>query len=112
MRHIFIILFVLIFTLTGKSREQRISEPQVYGNSGIISDFSSIGHYAVIFEDNLIDNQDSNDFDGFDHVPVLPDTHVNFSQVEIGRVPETIVKIQSTLYCELLLDLPPPVISI
>jgi hypothetical protein len=112
MRQIFIILFVFIFTLAGKSQEQRISKPHGYGNSAIISDFGSMGHYAVIFEDNLIANQDSNDLDGFDNISVLPDTHVNFNQVEIGRVPETTVKIQSTLFCELLLDLPPPVISI
>lgn len=112
MRQFAIIVFVLVLALAGKSKVQNISYKQIGCNSILAVNENSVYKNAIIFQDNFFDEQDTNDFDGFDCVFVLPDSNYNSQQYEIKSVAAVLLRLQLIYVGELLLDLPPPLLSV
>ena len=112
MRQFATILFVLIFAIAGSSYSQEYSQKQIDCNPVLIISGNSAGQNQVFFQNDYFDVQDTNDLDGFDPVFVLPFRHPYIQYSEIENVPNVISQLLLLQFGELLLDLPPPVLSV
>lgn len=106
------ILFILIFAIAGNGYSQENSHKQIDCYSVLIISGNSSGQNQLFFQNDYFDIQDTNDFDGFDTAFVLPvlNPYIQFSEIEY--VPNVIPRFLLLQFGELLLDLPPPVLSV
>jgi len=112
MKQFTIILFFLSFVLAGSSQSQALSNKQINCNLNFVSNDNSSNQNALFLQDDYFDIQDSNDYGSFDSGFILPDSH-NYSQhSEIEIVADVLPPLQLNQVGELLLDLPPPSLSI
>ena len=112
MKQFTFIFFVLIFALAGKSQSQDLSGNRMSCNSVFVVSDNTSGENPALFQDQYFDVQDSNDFGSFDADYVLPDSQIYHHHSEIETVFTVLPGLQSILLTELLLDLPPPSLSV
>ncbi len=105
------IIFVLIFALAGNSQSQDFSHNIAGCNSVKFTNGSPSSQNPIIFEDFFYDGQDTNDIYGFDAVSVLPGLYHFFQYFEISSFKAATQSQQNIQIGELLLDLPPPLLS-
>lgn len=105
------IIFVLIFALAGKSQSQDFSQNIAGCTCVKFTNGSPSSQNPVIFEDFFYDGQDTNDIYGFDAVSVLPGLYHFFQHFEISSFKAATHSQQNIQIGELLLDLPPPLLS-
>jgi hypothetical protein len=107
-----IIVCVLFFALAGRSQVQKNLHQQNSCSSVLAVNENSFRPNTVISQDNFFDEQDSNDFDEFDCVIISPDSNFNSPQFEIKDIVIIIPRLHLIHVGELLLDLPPPLLSV
>jgi len=112
MRKLTIILFVLVFAITGNSQQQSDSHKLFNLNSIFAFNEKSIFQNTFLSQNSLFDEQDTNDLDGIDFDFVFPDILEIFQQYKIKSVVAFFPRLQTVKVNELLLDLPPPVLSV
>ena len=112
MRQLAIILFVLFYVLVGKSQSSDLSKNQIIDNSVFLVNGNSSGGNPLLFQNEYFDVQDSNDYGSFDSDFVLPDSQNYFHHSEIEIVAVVLPRLRLIQVSELLLDLPPPSLSI
>jgi hypothetical protein len=101
-----------MIALAGKSQVLNNLQKQISGNSILAVNENSFFNNAVIFQDNFFDEQGTNDFDGFDCLFVLPDSYYYSQKYEIRSLALVLLQLQLIHLNELLLDLPPPLLSV
>ncbi len=112
MKKLATILFVLIFALAGHSQSQEFPQNNIGCNSTSFTIGSPYCQNPIIFEDYYYDGQDTNEIDGFDAVSILPGSHPISYYSEIKGI-VTVFPSQLLIQVgELLLDLPPPSLSV
>ncbi|HSO85557.1 MAG TPA: hypothetical protein VLQ91_03330 [Draconibacterium sp.] len=112
MRQFTALVFVLVFAVAGKGQVQHFSLKQISLNSISAANENSSGQYALFFQNGFFDEQDINDLDGCDCVFISPDSNFNSLQYEIKNVATILPRLLLIHVCELLLDLPPPLLSV
>ena len=112
MRQLTFIFFVLIFVLAGKSQSQDLSKNQIACNSVFVLSDNTSGENPILFQEQYFDVQDSNDFGSFDTDYVLPDSQIYHHHSEKETVTDVLPGLRSIQVTELLLDLPPPSLSV
>ncbi|HRX11382.1 MAG TPA: hypothetical protein P5210_07030 [Draconibacterium sp.] len=105
------IVFVLIFALAGKSQSQDFSHNIAGCTCVKFTNGSPSSQNPIIFEDFFYDGQDTNDIYGFDAVSVLPVLYHFFQHFEISGYEAATQSHQNIQIGELLLDLPPPLLT-
>lgn len=112
MRVLTTILFVFVFAAYGNCRE---THNMVYPTA-IHKLFLTTGHSdalnAILMDEEWLDTREGNDFEHFENVAVLPEIHSDSPDVEVGGVAHYNSVLPLNLFTVLLLDLPPPSISI
>jgi len=98
--------------LTGSGQSQDLSKNKIFCNSVFVISDNTSGENPIFFQDEYFDVQDSNDYGSFDSDFVLPDsqTYCYHSGIEIVAV--ELPRLRSIQVIELLLDLPPPSLSV
>ncbi|GAB1451254.1 hypothetical protein MASR2M47_13100 [Draconibacterium sp.] len=112
MRQFVIILFVLILVLAGKSHSQNILQKQIGFNSISLINGNLPPQTPITLQDFYYDGQDANDLDGFCSISDLPDSYHIFQHSEIISFAPVLAAKQLIQLSELLLDLPPPSLSV
>jgi len=112
MRQFVTIIFVLIFALAGRSQSQDFSYKQINCNTTFFANRNLSCQNPILFLNDCFDVQDTNDLDGFDSVIILSGTHCNFEYFEIKIAPAILPRLRLLQVGELLLDLPPPLLSV
>jgi hypothetical protein len=112
MKQFAIILLVLIFALAGKSQNQNFTQEIKKCGSVSFINGNQTCENPIIGEDFCYDGQETNDMDGFDAVCVLPDLYHLFQFTEIKKFATVFSTKQLIQVGELLLDLPPPSLSV
>ncbi len=111
MRYLFGILSVLVFVWIGGIQAKNANYAQ--NPDGIlITKNIPAGQHAIFLENNLSGTPDSDELDSIESVSILPETFYDFQQFVIKRISDDSSTLKPNLSCELLLDLPPPIISV
>jgi hypothetical protein len=111
-RQIVTILIVLILVLAEKSHSQDILPKQIGCNSISLINRNLPSQTPISLQDFYYDGQDTNDLDGFGAISDLYDLHHIIQHSEIICFPNVLPAKQLNLLSELLLDLPPPSLSV
>ena len=112
MRHLLSILSVVIFVWIGSNQTECNDVVQKNERIQINTANNQDVRHAIFLDNNLSGTQDSDEPDNVESVSILPETFYDFQQFVIKRISDDSSTIKVNLYCELLLDLPPPVFSI
>ncbi len=106
------IIFVLLFALAGNSQLQDFSQKNNSCHDISFTNGNPSSQNPFFFEDFCYDGQDTNDIDGFDVVSVLSDSYHIFQHSELRSFFTAGPSQQLMQFSELLLDLPPPMLSL
>ncbi len=112
MRKLGFIFFILVLALAGNSQMQKTVHEQINLNSNFAFKEKPTFKNTFLSQNSLFDIQDTNDLDGFDCVLDFQNTQNNVQYFEIKSVPAVIMRLQLIQVSELLLDLPPPLLSV
>jgi hypothetical protein len=97
--------------LAGNSQSQDFSHNKISCNSISFKNGDQTCQNPIVCEDLYFDGQETNDLDGFDAVSVLPGLYHFFQYFEISSFKAATHSQQNIQIGELLLDLPPPLLS-
>lgn len=106
------ILLFLLMIVVYHTHANDLSKNSFSLNPVFFTNEISVPPNVTLFQGNLYYEQDSNDLDSFETVFVLNNSTYNFQLYKIENVAVVFQRLQPVLVIELLLDLPPPMLSV
>lgn len=112
MKRFALIWFLLLMIVVHHTQANDLTQNSFRLNLVCLTNKIPVAPDVTLSQGNLCDVQDLNDLDSFESGFVLLNSAYNFQSYKIENVAAVIERLQPVSVIELLLDLPPPMLSV